>query len=742
MKTHKLFKQIKLKRQQGKKGGSQKIKFITSAPKKGRKTTKRITLRDHPITVDYLTNAVRTNYVKQKCEDSGLCLLLHLGMQSRNIKKLFNNFLDFEYAIGRKLIGDPSDNGFVNEIIFQRNNYEAYAILKSSQREDSDNLWYEYLIGVHINRNYYHKFLCFVETYSAYHYRTDGDGSFTTNKSDMALNRNMKKPLSKMLSLIPFSEKPNAIADSCSEPERLAILIQYIHNSIDLEDMLNSTECKNFLKYDLMGCLYQIYFSLSHLSRSFTHNDLHLKNILLCPLPVSNTYILFRFHCENGAEIIIKSKYIVKIIDYGKAYIENLTENIYENALGKCSINKREYDASRKGYKKIHHIKQADLRPFKMLPRVLSMHGNLYPELVTLIHTCKDVIGAENGIRQLLSLDTEAQRQNEDFYRSYLELGVIDISGKTDFNFQMTINKEQYSNRRTKKKSHKNEINKNYYSPTEEDKDPGDYYDLRFLKRHIDDTWTTDLYDITGKYLGLGDFIRLVDENTDARGRRVFLGSYVVHYLTNFYERRKYKDYSSEAITNERHEELERVATKVFDLCYKSKNVIELAKRGFIIEFLNKTEELARPITKTEESYLIKYYETKMKEEDNYESIENDPDVKNDLDAKNGFSNTVIRDQFTVSDKSNIRSSTSSNKSHRSSASNKSHKSSASNKSHKSSASNRSHRTSESNRSRRSTESNRGHRSSESNRSRRSTESKRSHKSNESNDNNRGFWSV
>jgi len=610
---------MKPKRQVRVKGGSRKIKFITSAPKKSRKTTKTINVRKHPITADYLTNAVTTNYVKKNCEDSGLCLLLHLGIQSRNIKKMFNNFLDFEYAIGRNRIGDTSGQGFVNEIIFQRNNYTAYTILKSSLQMDSDNLWYEYLIGVHINKHYYHNFSCFVETYAAYRYQQNVRGSIYPNKEDMQRNNNMRKPLSKMLSLIPYSEGDSAIIDSCSEPDRSTVLIQHIHNAIELNKMMNSNDCETFIKNDLIGCLFQIYFSLSHLSRTFTHNDLHTRNVLLCPLPISNTYLVFRFHCADNTIVSFKSKYIAKIIDYGQCYVHSLSETTYETSKHKCKNYK---------YRKRVIDDSIDLRLLKALTPFLNKYSVLYPDLVTTIEGFKSVVDAESGLRQMLLENTKTQLQNSSFYSTDLQLGEIDIFGDKVMQFNMTINEKQLTHRRSKKNSFKNVINNNYESPTKEDIDSDDIYELRFVRTRIDDTWTTDLYDSSGKYLGLGYFINQVNENIEAKGRRQWLGSYLRQYLTNFYERRKYKNYSSEAITKERHEELKTIAESVFKECFESKDEWDLEKLGFIVEFLTKAEEKASPITKSEETYFIKYYEQEMDKNRLYDLVKHDPDVK------------------------------------------------------------------------------------------------------------------
>ena len=60
---------------------------------------------------------------------------------------------------------------------------------------------------------------------------------------------------------------------------------------------------------------------LTMLSEQFTHYDLHLQNVLVYT-PIENKYIHYHYHMY-GYSVDFKSKYIVKIIDYGRAYFND-----------------------------------------------------------------------------------------------------------------------------------------------------------------------------------------------------------------------------------------------------------------------------------------------------------------------------------------------------------------------------------------------------------------------------------
>jgi hypothetical protein len=92
--------------------------------------------------------------------------------------------------------------------------------------------------------------------------------------------------------------------------------------------------------------------TLSCLANNFTHYDLHTGNVLMYA-PVKGKYIEYHYHKDNE-EIIFKSAYIAKIIDYGRCFFKDPTsdtilsssENIY-NAI--CNATDCKEDC---GYKK------------------------------------------------------------------------------------------------------------------------------------------------------------------------------------------------------------------------------------------------------------------------------------------------------------------------------------------------------------------------------------------------------
>jgi hypothetical protein len=59
----------------------------------------------------------------------------------------------------------------------------------------------------------------------------------------------------------------------------------------------------------------------------FTHYDLHTDNVLIYE-PIKGSFIHYHYHLVNGTVISFKSKYIAKIIDYGRSFfndVENTT---------------------------------------------------------------------------------------------------------------------------------------------------------------------------------------------------------------------------------------------------------------------------------------------------------------------------------------------------------------------------------------------------------------------------------
>ena len=272
--------------------------------------------------LDNISNSELIHFI---CSDSGTCMAF--GIENTKIKQLFNNFIDFKYATPTlKRIGEVSANGFVTQIEYKRNNYKSHAILKSSLNPYADNLYYEFLVGkIFINKQA-RIYPCFLETYGCYMYTSKRNWHNIKTIKRGSSTENLD--LSKMLYLNNNIDEHN-LKNSCEFSQYFTILIENIKNAQSLRSNLSKI---SFLTQDIMGVLYQIYMPLSQLSTSFTHYDLHDENVLVYkPFGEnSNKYITFHYHLSNKKIITFKSKYLVKIIDYGRSFFKDGNQNSKE----------------------------------------------------------------------------------------------------------------------------------------------------------------------------------------------------------------------------------------------------------------------------------------------------------------------------------------------------------------------------------------------------------------------------
>ena len=252
----------------------------------------------------------RTHFLKTVCSDSGVCIAF--GKETQKIKDYFDGFNTFKYINGIKTIGKPSRNGYVLELQYSKNDYIAHTVLKNSLSKDSDNLVYEFFVGQYINAKL-KQFPCFLETY----------GLFERLRSQVALDI----PLKDQLSLLSNKSEQDIYQISCKKSEAISILIQHVSGAKTFDDTIQSLDFN-----EIICILYQIYMPLMCLQNEFTHYDLHLDNVLLYE-PVNGKYIQYHYFVD-GNEIKFKSKYIMKIIDYGRCFFHqsdlNNSEVIYK----------------------------------------------------------------------------------------------------------------------------------------------------------------------------------------------------------------------------------------------------------------------------------------------------------------------------------------------------------------------------------------------------------------------------
>ena len=278
----------------------------------------------------------RAYFLKSVCSDSGVCIAF--GKETNRIKKHFDNFTNFKYLVGdAKTIGIPSANGFVKELSYYNEGYRAYAILKSTTRPVSDNLLYEAYVGNYLNRVGL-QYPCFLETYGAYQYNTE--------EAYVSMKTNKFTPISTLTAGMQEVKNINTaerIDEACKYPLfATSLLIQHLRDVTDVNSQLTNDD---FLRNDLMYVLFQVYAPLALLSSTFTHYDLHTNNILLYE-PVKGSYIEYHYNIK-GTVISFKSKYIAKIIDYGRCFfIDNKnntfsgsSEKIYNDVCSTSSCN-------------------------------------------------------------------------------------------------------------------------------------------------------------------------------------------------------------------------------------------------------------------------------------------------------------------------------------------------------------------------------------------------------------------
>jgi len=250
----------------------------------------------------------KSRFLNSICSDSGVCIAFG-GRSAKIIKHFFKDFTGFDYVDSMNPIGEKSDNGFLYSIKYAKESYVAHAVLKSSSRADADNLMYEYGVGMEINKMFYDKYPIFVETYKCYRYKTDDIWEEFEKKT---YHQSLKD------ALVPYKEID--YEKSCRDSMFICVLIQHIDKAPTLQN-----ELKNMRVSEVLNVLYQIYFTLSAISSSYTHYDLHTNNVLLYT-PVKNKFIQYHFHTKEGDVISFKSCYVVKMIDYGRCFVKPFSE--------------------------------------------------------------------------------------------------------------------------------------------------------------------------------------------------------------------------------------------------------------------------------------------------------------------------------------------------------------------------------------------------------------------------------
>ena len=128
----------------------------------------------------------------------------------------------------------------------------------------------------------------------------------------------------------PVRFSPDSFKRGCATSRYSAILLENVSNSISMEKFMT----EHFNQVEFINLLFQLYAALVSKAGKFTHNDFHTGNLLIrvLPAPVKIVYTdCLIFNGFGERDVILYTRYIPVIIDYGRAYV-------YENKISTKTI--------------------------------------------------------------------------------------------------------------------------------------------------------------------------------------------------------------------------------------------------------------------------------------------------------------------------------------------------------------------------------------------------------------------
>jgi hypothetical protein len=117
----------------------------------------------------------------------------------------------------------------------------------------------------------------------------------------------------------------NNIGKGCKNNDKASILIEYIPNSLNINNLLADSDFNQFANVEVYNILFQIYACLSGLKNFYTHYDLHYNNVMFVKIP-DNKIVQINYNINNK-EYKIYTQFIPVIIDYGRSHINCLKLN-------------------------------------------------------------------------------------------------------------------------------------------------------------------------------------------------------------------------------------------------------------------------------------------------------------------------------------------------------------------------------------------------------------------------------
>lgn len=295
-------------------------------------------------------------YIKSICGDVGICLSLNQSYEA--IMAMFNNFQNFDLLENSPKLLSAGANGIVRLLKYKREegtqSFYSYGVFKSpvATKKYPDNLLYEYEVGTRCV-NYLCRYLpIFTQTYGAYVNNYTGNDRLYI-EGFLQKNDPINKAVfqdQRFMRITPTLSNYNH--DFCYKFRELCLVGQFYDKFTTIEGyityMSNAYTIGQNAPNDIPFILFQLYYSLYQCRSQFTHYDLHNNNVGLVPLP-NGKHIEYEYvyvPIGGGAPRIckFKSRYIVKVIDYGRSFFNYngvSSKQIINDVLisGDCAIN-------------------------------------------------------------------------------------------------------------------------------------------------------------------------------------------------------------------------------------------------------------------------------------------------------------------------------------------------------------------------------------------------------------------
>jgi hypothetical protein len=226
-------------------------------------------------------------------------------------------------------IGAVSRNGFIRKLTYLSEGNRYSVVLKSNVNDETDNLIYEYLVGLCINE-FSRYYPCFAKSYMAGIYSNQASKQVFQNIHHI---QDLQNNFNTYIQRVDTDDLNQIVKTGCRHNQHVCLFTQFLPIEMDLAHFLDNILINEHNKlYDLAIILHITYSLLSSLADYFTHYDLHTHNIVLVKIP-NNQYVNIRLHLADGVTIVnYKTIYIPVLIDYGHIFANCKNLNILLNS--------------------------------------------------------------------------------------------------------------------------------------------------------------------------------------------------------------------------------------------------------------------------------------------------------------------------------------------------------------------------------------------------------------------------